>query len=329
MAEIKASDVKKLRDLTGAGMMDCKKALAESNGDYDAAIDILRKKGQKVASKRADREAKEGCVLGTKSADGKKAYVVSLNCETDFVAKNEDFVKLTQGILNAAVAADVADLDALKALPYGASTVAEEVVQFSGKTGEKMELAYFGRVAGEQVYCYNHMGNRLTALVAYNKTLDETVAKNVAMQVAAMAPIAVDKDGIAQEVIDKEIEVAKEKTVQEQIQKKVEAALKKEGINPAHVDSDDHIASNITKGWITEEQGKLAKEIKEKVAAETVVPAQMVENIAKGRLNKFYEEVTLLNQKYEQDNKITIREYLKSVDKDLTVTEFKRFGLGY
>ncbi len=329
MAEIKASDVKKLRDLTGAGMMDCKKALAESNGDFDAAIDILRKKGQKVASKRADREAKEGCVLGAVSADNKNAYVVALNCETDFVAKNADFVKLTQEILDVAVKADAADLEALKALPYGASTVGEEIIQFSGKTGEKMELGYFGKVSGESTIIYNHMGNRLTAAIAFNKAVDAAVAKNIAMQVAAMAPIAVDKDGISEEIIAKEIEVAKEKTVQEQIQKKVEAALKKEGINPAHVDSDDHIASNITKGWITEEQGKLAKEIKEKVAAETVVPAQMVENIAKGRLNKFYEEVTLLNQKFEQDNKITIREYLKSVDKELTVTDFKRFGLGY
>jgi elongation factor Ts len=327
MADIKASDVKKLRDLTGAGMMDCKAALAESNGDFDAAIDILRKKGQKVASKRADREAKEGCVLGAASADGTKAYVVALNCETDFVAKNADFVKLTKGILETAIAADANDLEALKALPYGVSTVAEEVTQFSGKTGEKMELSYYGKTSGASTFVYNHMGNRLSAIVAFNKAVDATVAKNVAMQIAAMSPIAVDKDGISQEVIDKELEVAKEKTVQEQIQKKIEAALKKEGINPAHVDSDDHIASNITKGWITEEQGALAKEIKAKVAAETVVPAQMVENIAKGRINKFYEEVTLLNQKFEQDNKITIRQYLEQNDKELTVVDFKRFGL--
>ena len=328
MAEIKASDVKKLRDLTGAGMMDCKKALAESNGDFDAAIDILRKKGQKVASKRADREAKEGYVIGKVSADNKKAYVISLNCETDFVAKNADFIKFAQDILDAAISADAADIEAVKALAYGKGTVNDEIINQTGVIGEKIELGFYGKVSGEEVYCYNHMGNRLTALVAFNKTLDNTVAKNVAMQVAAMAPIAVDKDGISQETIDKELEVAKEKTVQEQIQKKVEAALKKEGINPAHVDSDDHIASNITKGWITEEQGKLAKEIKAKVAAETVVPAQMIENIAKGRINKFYEEVTLLNQKFEQDNKITIREYLKQSDKDLTVKEFIRYGLG-
>lgn len=328
MAEIKASDVKKLRDLTGAGMMDCKKALAESNGDFDAAIDILRKKGQKVASKRADRDAKEGYVLGAVSADGKSAYVISLNCETDFVAKNADFIQTTTDFLNAAMAADAADAEAVKALPYKDYTIADEITNMTGVIGEKIELGFYGKVSGESVYCYNHMGNRLTALVAYNKALDATVAKNVAMQVAAMAPVAVDKDGIPQETIDKELEVAKEKTVQEQIQKKVEVALKKEGINPAHVDSDDHIASNITKGWITEEQGELAKKIKAEVAASTVVPAQMVENIAKGRINKYYEEYTLLNQKFEQDNKLTIRQYLQQADKDLTVTNFIRFGLG-
>ncbi|MBR4265181.1 MAG: elongation factor Ts [Bacteroidales bacterium] len=327
MADIKASDVKKLRDLTGAGMMDCKKALAEANGDFDAATDILRKKGQKVASKRADREAKEGYVIGGTSADGKKAYVVSLNCETDFVAKNADFIKFGNDILAAAIAADAADIEAVKALPYGKGTIQDEVMNQTGVIGEKIELAFYGKIAGEATNVYNHMGNRLTAIVAYNKAVDATVAKNVAMQVAAMAPIAVDKDGISQEVIDKELEVAKEKTLQEQIQKKIEAALKKEGINPAHVDSDDHIASNITKGWITEEQGQLAKEIKAKVAAETVIPQQMIDNISKGRINKFYEEVTLLNQKYEQDNKITIRQYLQNADKDLTVTSFIRYGL--
>ena len=328
MAEIKAAEVMKLRGMTGAGMMDCKKALMESNGDFDAAIDILRKKGQKIASKRADRDAKEGCVLGGVSADGKKAYIVSLNCDTDFVAKNVDFVKFTQDILAAAIANDPADADALKAIAYGKGTINDEIMNQNGVIGEKIELGFYGKISGEQAIVYNHMGNRLTAAIAFNKAADATVAKNVAMQVAAMAPMAIDKDGIDQEVINKELEVAKEKTVQEQIQKKVETALKKEGINPAHVDSDDHIASNITKGWITEEQGAKAKEIKAKIAAETVVPAQMIENIAKGRINKFYEENTLLNQKFEQDNKITIREYLKQSDKDLTVSAMLRFGLG-
>lgn len=328
MAEIKASEVMKLRQMTGAGMMDCKKALAESNGDFDAAIDILRKKGQKVAAKRADREAKEGCVVGGVNADGTKAYVVALNCETDFVAKNADFVKFTNDILAAAIAADADDIEAVKALPYGKGTVQDEVSNQTGVIGEKIELSYYGKVAGAAACVYNHMNSKLTAIVAYNQAIDAQAAKNVAMQVAAMAPVAVDKDGIPQETIDKEFELAKEKTVQEQIQKKVEAALKKEGINPAHVDSDDHIASNITKGWITEEQGELAKKIKAEVAASTQVSAQMVENIAKGRINKYYEEYTLLNQKYEQDNKLTIRQYLDQVAKGLTVVDFKRCCLG-
>ena len=288
MAEIKASDVKKLRDLTGAGMMDCKKALAESNGDFDAAIDILRKKGQKVASKRADREAKEGCVIGTTAADGKSAYVVSLNCETDFVAKNEDFVKLTKDILTA-VAAGVSDLEALKALPYGASTVGEEVVQFSGKTGEKMELAYFGKVSGEQVYCYNHMGNRLTALVAYNKALDETVAKNVAMLVASMAPIAVDKDGISQDIIDKEIEVAKEKTVQEQIQKKVEAG------------------AFLSRERAESEQSRLQKK-----EQQLMVKQQYLENLSQKLSNDFMAKQAELTQQLQD----SVQAYLREMNSD-------------
>lgn len=327
MAEIKAADVKKLRDITGAGMMDCKKALQEADGNYDAAMDILRKKGQKIASKRADRDAKEGYVAGAQTDGGKRAVVVALNCETDFVAKNEEFVNFTKEILDLAVAKNPADAEALKALPFKNSTLAEEIVQFSGKTGEKIELGFYGKVEGEDTVVYNHMNNRLTALAAFNKQLDAQVKKNIAMQIAAMAPKAIDKDGISQEEIDKELEIAKEKTKQEQIQKKVEAALKKEGINPAHVDSDDHIASNIAKGWLSQEEGDRAKQIKEEVAASTVVPEQMIENISKGRINKFYEEYTLLNQKFEQDNKITIREYLKQNDKDVTVTQMVRFGL--
>ncbi|MCQ2974702.1 MAG: translation elongation factor Ts [Bacteroidales bacterium] len=330
MAEIKAAEVMKLRSMTGAGMMDCKKALQETNGDFDAAIDILRKKGQKIASKRADRDAKEGCVLGACTEDGKKAYIVSLNCETDFVAKNADFVKLTKDILAAAIANDPADADALKALPLGKGTINDEIINQNGVIGEKIELGYYGKIEGAKTIVYNHMGNRLTAAIAFNQDVDATVGKNVAMQVAAMSPIAIDKDGVPQETIDKEFEVAKEKTIQEQIQKAVEAALKKAGINPAHVDSEDHINSNMAKGWITEEQAAQAREIKEKVATEKAsnIPAAMVENIAKGRINKFYEEYTLLNQKFEQDNKITIKEYLKKSSADLTVSAMIRFGLG-
>ena len=193
-----------------------------------------------------------------------------------------------------------------------------------------MELSFYGKVEGESTFVYNHHGNRLTALVAFNKVADDTVKKNVAMQVAAMAPIAIDKDGIAADVIEKEMAIAKEKTAAEQVQKAIEGALKKAGINPNLVDSEDHIASNVAKNWLTEEDAAKAREIIAKVRAEKEgnIPAQMIENIAKGRINKFYEEVTLLNQKYEQDNKITIREYLKQSDADLTVTQMVRFGLG-
>ena len=315
------NDIKKLREMTGAGLADCKKALAEAE-DMDGAVAIIRKKGQAVAAKRSDREAAEGCVL-VKAENGFGA-IIALKCETDFVA-------LTQQILDAAVANKCKTLDEVKALPLGEGTVQDAVVARSGITGEKMELDGYCTIEGEAIYTYNHMNkNGLCAMLALNKKVaDETVGKNVAMQIASAAPIAIDETGVPQSVKDQEIAVAVEKTKAEQIQKAVEAAIKKAGINPAHVDSEDHMESNMAKGWITAEDVAKAKEIIATVSAEKAANLNeaMIQNIAKGRLSKFLKESCLLNQEYIWDKNFTVSSYLQSVDKDLTVTDFKRFTL--
>jgi elongation factor Ts len=322
------AEINKLRQKTQAGLMDCKKALTEANGDMDAAIEILRKKGQAVAAKRSDREAAEGCVLA--KVDGNFAAMIALKCETDFVAKNADFVALAKAIIDAAVANKCKTLDEVKALPMGNGTVADAVVERSGVTGEKMELDGYMTVTGEQVVAYNHMnGNFLCTLVALNKTVDEQVAKNVAMQVAAMNPIALDEASVPQSVKDSELRTDIEKAKQNQIDKAVEVALKKAGINPAHVDTEDHMESNMGKGWITAEDVAKAKEIKKTVAEEKAanLPEQMIHNIAMGMLNKFFKENCLMSQAYIDDSKINVAQYLESVEKGLTVTDFKRFTL--
>ena len=323
------ADISKLRQMTGAGMMDCKKALAEANNDIDAAIEILRKKGQAVAAKREDRNAAEGCVIAASTGD--YAAVVALNCETDFVGKNEGFVNLTKAILEAAVAAKAKSADEVKALVINGQTIADRIVEESGKTGEKMELGAFEYVEGPATIAYNHFGNKLATLVSFNKAgLDEQVYKNVAMQVAAMNPIAVDECDVAEEIKEKEIAVAIEKTKAEQVQKAVEAALKKAGINPAHVDSEDHMESNKAKGWITQEDVDKAKEIIATVSAEKAanLPEAMIQNIAKGRLGKFLKEVCLLNQEdVTGEDKKTVRETLKAIDAELSVIAFKRVNL--
>ena len=323
------ADISKLRQMTGAGMMDCKKALTEANNDMDAAIEILRKKGQAVAAKREDRNASEGCVIA--QSTGEYAAVVALNCETDFVGKNEGFVNLTKSILAAAVAAKAKSADEVKALVIDGQTVADRIVEESGKTGEKMELGAFEYVEGPATNAYNHFGNKLATLVSFNKAgLDEQVYKNVAMQVAAMNPIAVDECDVAEEIKEKEIAVAIEKTKAEQVQKAVEAALKKAGINPAHVDSEDHMESNKAKGWITQEDVDKAKEIIATVSAEKAanLPEAMIQNIAKGRLGKFLKEVCLLNQEdVTGEDKKTVRETLKAIDAELSVIAFKRVNL--
>ncbi|MEO0311327.1 MAG: Elongation factor Ts [Bacteroidota bacterium] len=273
---ISAADVNKLRQQTGAGMMDCKKALTEANGDFEAAIDILRKKGQKIAANRQDREAKEGYVFGKLTADAKKGFVVAVCCETDFVAKNADFIKYGESILDLAVANQPATIEDLKALKLGAQTVAETLVDQMGKIGEKIDVVDFQFTAGETVVVYNHPGNKLTSIIAVDKASSELAhaAKEIAMQAAAMAPVAIDKEDVDQKLIDREMEIAKEQIRQE---------------------------------------GK---------------PENMIEKIAAGKINKFYQEYTLLNQAFIKDDKKTVRQYLESVDKTAKIVGMKRVKLG-
>lgn len=325
---VSMADITKLRKMTGAGMMDCKNALTESEGDFDKAVEIIRKKGQAVAAKRSDRETSEGCVLAKSTGD--YAAMIALKCETDFVAKNADFVALTQAILDAAVANKCQTIDEIKALPMGSGTIGDAIVERSGITGEKTELDGFNFVSGACTAVYNHMNkNQLCTIVAFNKACDEKVAHEICMQIAAMNPMAIDEAGVPEAVKQEEINVAIEKTKAEQVQKAVEAALKKAGINPAHVDSEEHMESNMAKGWITAEDVARAKEIKTTVAAEKAanLPQAMIENIAKGRLGKFLKEVCLLNQESIMDPKKTVADVLKAADPELHVTEFKRFTL--
>ena len=321
-------DIKKLRTMTGAGLADVKKALTEAEGNFERAMEIIREKGQAIAAKRSDRETSNGCVL-VKAVEG-FAAIVALKCETDFVANGADYIKLTQDILDAAVAAKAKSLDEVKELTIADGTkVQDAVVARSGITGEKMELDGYNFIEGDNVEVYDHMGKHtLCTMVQTNKAAQEQ-GHAIAMQVAAMKPVALNQESVPQSVIDEEIRVAVEKTKQEQVQKAVEAALKKAGINPAHVDSEDHMESNMGKGWITAEQVAQAKEIIATVSAEKAanLPEAMIQNIAKGRLNKFFKESCLLNQEFIQDSKLSVADYLKAADKELTVVDFKRFTL--
>ena len=321
-------DIKKLRTMTGAGLADVKKALTDAEGDFNKAMEVIREKGQAIAAKRSDRETSNGCVL-VKAVDG-FAAIVALKCETDFVANGADYIKLTQDILDAAVAAKAKSLDEVKALTIADGTnVQDAVVARSGITGEKMELDGYNFIEGNNVEVYDHMGKHtLCTMVQTNKEAKEQ-GHAIAMQVAAMKPVALNQESVPQAIIDEEIRVAVEKTKQEQVQKAVEAALKKAGINPAHVDSEDHMQSNMGKGWITAEDVAKAKEIIATVSAEKAanLPEQMIQNIAKGRLNKFFKESCLLNQEFIQDSKLSVADYLKAADKELTVVDFKRFTL--
>jgi len=274
MAEISAAEVARLRKTTGAGMMDCKKALQEADGDFEKAIEIIRKKGQAIANKRADREAGEGVVLAKVSDDGRYGAMIVLNCETDFVAKNEDFVALAYSILDRALALKPADLDALKASEYKGSTVAEKLVEQIGIIGEKLDLSGFDSVNAEFVQAYIHPGNKLATMVGFTKAgVDAQVYKDVAMQVAAMSPVAVDKDDVPEKTKNQELEIGMEQARRE---------------------------------------GK---------------PEAMLERIAQGKLAKFFKESTLLNQEFIKDNKQTVRDYLVSNDKALSVTGFRRISL--
>ena len=269
------ADVVKLRKVTGAGMMDCKNALAEADGNFDRALEIIRERGKLVASKRADRDATEGAVLAKVTDDKSFGALVVLNCETDFVAKNENFVAFTNNILNLALQHKPANLEELKGLELDGRTVDSHVTEQTGVIGEKIELSFYAKIQAETVVGYIHPGNKLATLVGFNKqSVEEQVTKDVAMQVAAMSPVSVDTDTIPQEVIDKELEIAREKFRQE---------------------------------------GK---------------PEAMLDKIAQGALQKWYKEVTLVNQSFIKDGKITVKEYLAQYDKNLKVTGFERFGLG-
>ena len=316
--------IKTLRAMTGAGLADVKKALTEADGDMDRAKEILRERGQAIAAKRSDRETANGCVL-TKSADGFSA-IIALKCETDFVANGADYVKLTQEILDAAVAAKAKSIDEINNLTLAnGQTVAAAVTERSGVTGEKMELDGYSFIEGENVSVYNHMSkNTLCTMVQTNKPAEEQ-AHAVAMQVSAMKPVALSEADVDPKIIEEEKKVAAEKTKQEQLQKAIDNKLKKAGINPAHVDSEDHMESNMAKGWITAEDVAKAKEI---IANTTVeIPEQMLAGIVNGRVKKFYKESCVLNQEFIQDSKMSVTDYLKSADKDLTVVAFKRFSL--
>lgn len=325
---VSIEDIKKLRHMTGAGMMDCKNALAETDGDIQAAIEIIRKKGQAVAAKREDRQAAEGCVLSAVKEGC--AAIVALKCETDFVAKNESFRALTKQILDTAVAAGAKTLDEVLELKMDDRTVREHITDEIGKTGEKMELGAYECIAAPSVAAYDHLGNKLATIVGFNLPgVSAEVGKEVAMQVAAMNPVAVNREGVPASIIEEEKNVAIEKTKAEQVQKAVEAALRKASLNPNLLDSEDHIASNIAKGWLTDEEAEKArgimKEAAEKKAAN--LPQQMIDNIVNGRINKYYKENVLLEQEYHRDAQVTVGQYLDSEMKGLLVVEFKRVNL--
>ena len=271
---ISAADVNSLRQKTGAGMMDCKKALMEANGDFEAAIDILRKKGQKIAANRQDREAKEGYVFGKAMDGGKRGVAVAVCCETDFVAKNEDFIKYGESILDIAIANNPATIDDLKNLSIGNITIAQSLLDQMGKIGEKIDVVDYQNLTGDKVIVYNHPGNKLTAMIAFTGNVTDEAGRDVAMQIAAMAPVAIDKDDVDAKMLEREMEIAKDQARQE---------------------------------------GK---------------PENMIEKIALGKVNKFYNEYTLLNQLFIKDDKKTIRQYLEGVDKGLKVKAFRRLKIG-
>ena len=321
-------DIKKLRTMTGAGLADVKKALTDAEGDFNKAMEIIREKGQAIAAKRSDRETSNGCVL-VKAENG-FAAIVALKCETDFVANGADYIKLTQDILDAAVAAKAKSLDEVKELTIADGTkVQDAVVARSGITGEKMELDGYNFIEGENVSVYDHMNKHiLCTMVQTNKAAEEQ-AHAVAMQVAAMNPVALNKESVPETVVETEMKVATEKTKEDQINKAVEVALKKAGFNLYIAENEEHIAEGIAKGNITEAQADEIRTLKKEVAAEKAanLPEAMIQNIVKGRMAKFFKESCLLSQEFIQDSKMSVEDYLKATDKELTVVNFKRFTL--
>ena len=326
---ISIDDIKKLRAMTGAGLADVKKALTEADGDFDKAKDILRERGLAIAAKRSDRETSNGCVL-VKAVDG-FAAMLALKCETDFVANGKDFIQLTEDILDAAIAAKCKTLDEVKTLKLANGDDAATAVQHrSGITGEKMELDGYDYLEGANISIYDHMGKHTLATMVQLSGANEEAGHKVAMQVAAMKPVALDESSVPQSVKDEEFKVAVEKTKEEMVTKAVDAALKKAGINPAHVDSEDHIESNTKKGWLTEEDAAKAREIKKTVGEEKAASLneQMIQNIAQGRLNKFFKESCLVDQEFQfgDGDKESVADWLKKQG-DLKILAYKRFTL--
>ena len=315
--------------MTGAGLADVKKALTEAEGDFDKAKELLRERGLAIAAKRSDRETSNGCVL-VKNVNG-FAAMIALKCETDFVANGADFIQLTSDILDAAIAAKAQTLDEVKALKLGESDVQAAVTQRSGITGEKMELDGYNVLEGENIEVYDHMKKHtLCTMVQLNENNAEAGHK-IAMQVAAMKPIALDEESVPESVKEEEYKVAVQKTKEEQIEKAVEVAVKKAGLNPNHFDSEDHIESNQGKGWITAEDVAKFREIKATVSAEKAanLNENMIQNIAKGRVGKFLKENCLVCQEFQfgDGDKQSVADYLKKQDKDLKIVAYKRFTL--
>ena len=273
MSKISAADVNKLRKATGAGMMDCKKALVEAEGDFDTAVEVLRKKGQKVAANRADRDSSEGAVIARVNDDATVGVIVSVNCETDFVAKNESYVTLANQLADVALAHD--SIDSFLAADFNGTSVADKLTEQTGVIGEKIEIGGFERLEGAFVGSYIHAGNKIATLTSLSAGVDGAAeaAKNVAMQAAAMNPIALNEEGVDAATVEKEIEIAKDQLRQE---------------------------------------GK---------------PEAMLDNIAKGKLKRFFKDNTLVNQAYIKDGKQSVSDYVKSVDAELSVTGFKRVAL--
>ena len=274
MAKITAAEVNKLRKATGAGMMDCKKALVEAEGDFDTAIELLRKKGQKVAAKRADRDSSEGAAIAKVNDDASKGVIISLNCETDFVAKNDDFVKMANDFADLALKSS--SKEEFLAADYKGISVQDKLTEQTGVIGEKIEIGAFKTLEAPFVGSYIHAGNKIAVLTGLSKNVDgaEEAAKNVSMQAAAMSPVALNEDGVDQETIDKEIEIAKDQL---------------------------------------REEGK---------------PENMLDKIAQGKLQRFFKDNTLVHQAYIKDNKLSVAEYVKSVDSELEVVAFERVALG-
>jgi len=274
MAKITAAEVNKLRKSTGAGMMDCKKALVEADGDFDKAIEVLRKKGQKVAAKRADRESAEGAAIAKVNNDNTKGIIISLNCETDFVAKNDDFVKMANSFAD--IALTVSSKEELLKADYNGISVEDKLTEQTGVIGEKIEIGAFKTLEAPFVGSYIHAGNKIAVITGLSKQTEgaEEAAKNVSMQAAAMNPIALNEEGVDQETIDKEVEIAKD-------------TLRQEG-----------------------------------------KPEDMLDKIAKGKIQRYFKDNTLVNQAFIKDGKQSVADYVKSVDSDLTVVGFERVALG-